>query len=257
MRHYSPRTLKSYVGYTRQFEAFVKSKNPKCVEVADVKAFLSFLATEKRVSASSQNLAFNALLYLFRNVFKSEFGKIDGVVRAKQKPYIPVVLSRQEIDRILSFMSYPYKLMINLMYGCGLRISECISFRVHNFNFDMGILTIHDGKGKKDRTVPIPEKLNNELKEQLTFVAGVHDADLRAGYDGVFLPDSLEKKYKNAPKEFIWQWFFPAKELTHVPKDSENRRYHIHETYCESGYAVSMRGYRITQHHGLRDLNWL
>lgn len=230
MRHYSPRTLKSYVGYTRQFEAFVKSKDPKCVEVADVKAFLSFLATEKRVSASSQNLAFNALLYLFRNVFKSEFGKIDGVVRAKQKPYIPVVLSRQEIDRILSFMSYPYKLMINLMYGCGLRISECISFRVHNFNFDMGILTIHDGKGKKDRTVPIPEKLNNELKEQLTFVAGVHDADLRAGYDGVFLPDSLEKKYKNAPKEFIWQWFFPAKELTHVPKDSENRRYHIHET---------------------------
>lgn len=230
MRHYSPRTLKSYVGYTRQFQAFVKSKDPKCVEVADVKAFLSFLATKKKVSASSQNLAFNALLYLFRNVFKSEFGKIDGVVRAKRKPYIPVVLSRQEIDRILSFMNYPYQLMINLMYGCGLRISECISFRVHNFNFDMGILTIHDGKGKKDRTVPIPEKLNNELKEQLNFVASVHDADLLAGYDGVFLPDSLEKKYKNAPKEFIWQWFFPAKELTHVPKNGENRRYHIHET---------------------------
>jgi len=245
MRHYSPRTLKSYVGYTRQFQAFVESKDPKCIEVADVKAFLSFLATKKRVSASSQNLAFNALLYLFRNVFKSEFGKIDGVVRAKRKLYIPVVLSRQEIDRILSFMSYPYKLMINLMYGCGLRISECISFRVHNFNFDMGILTIHDGKGKKDRTVPIPEKLKNELKEQLDFVAGVHDADLRAGYDGVFLPDSLEKKYKNAPKEFIWQWFFPAKELTHVPKDGENRRYHIHETSLQKALRSAVKKAKI------------
>lgn len=146
MRHYSPRTLKSYVGYTRQFQDFVKSKDPKCVEVEDVKAFLSFMATEKKVSASSQNLAFNALLYLFRNVFKSDFGKIDGVVRAKRKPYIPVVLSREEIDIVLSYMSNPYKLMIELMYGCGLRISECISFQVHDFNFDMGILTIHDGK---------------------------------------------------------------------------------------------------------------
>ena len=95
------------------------------------------------------------------------------------------------------------------MYGCGLRISECISFRVHNFNFDMGILTIHDGKGKKDRTVPIPEALTIELKEQLQHVSKLHDNDLRVGYDGVFLPGSLDKKYKNAAKKFVWQWFFP------------------------------------------------
>lgn len=245
MRHYSPNTLKSYVGYTRQFQAFVNSKDPKGVTVEDVKAFLSSLAIKKRVSASSQNLAFNALLYLFRNVFKSEFGKIDGVVRAKRKPYIPVVLSREEIARILSFLSNPYRLMIKLMYGCGLRISECISFRVHNFNFDMGILTIHDGKGKKDRTVPIPEKLKSELKEQLACVADVHDVDLRAGYDGVFLPDSLERKYKNAPKEFVWQWFFPAKELTHVPKNGENRRYHVHETSLQKMLRSAVKKAKI------------
>ena len=245
MRHYSPKTLKSYTGYTRQFQAFVKSKDPDSVDVKDVKAFLSFLATKRKVSASSQNLAFNALLYLFRNVFKSEFGEIDGVVRAKRKSYIPVVLSRQEIDRVLTFMSNPYRLMISLMYGCGLRISECISFRVNNFNFDMNILTIHDGKGKKDRTVPIPEKLKRELEEQLDFVADVHDADLRAGFDGVFLPDRLEKKYKNAPKEFIWQWFFPAKELTHVSKNGENRRYHVHETSLQKALRNAVRKAKI------------
>lgn len=245
MRHYSPKTLKSYTGYTRQFQAFVKSKDPNSVDVTDVKAFLSYLATKKKVSASTQNLAFNALLYLFRNVFKSEFGEIDGVVRAKRKPYIPVVLSRQEIDRVLSFMNNPYRLMISLMYGCGLRISECISFRVNNFNFDMNILTIHDGKGKKDRTVPIPEKLKSELEEQLDFVADVHNADLSAGYDGVFLPDSLEKKYKNAPKEFIWQWFFPAKELTHVSKNVENRRYHVHETSLQKALRNAVRKAKI------------
>ena len=120
--------------------------------------------------------------------------------------------------------------MIKLMYGCGLRISECISFRVQNFNFDMGILTIHDGKGKKDRTVPIPDSLKDELKEQLKYVSKLHDSDLQTSYDGVFLPGNLDKKYKNAAKEFIWQWFFPAQKLTHVFESNENRRFHIHET---------------------------
>jgi len=230
MRHYSPKTLKSYIGYTRQFQAFVKSRDPKLVSVEDVKGFLTWMAVKKKVSASSQNLAFNALLFLFRNVFKNEFGKVDGVVRAKRRPYIPVVLSREEIDKILSILQNPYRLMIKLMYGCGLRISECISIRVHNFNFDMGILTIHDGKGKKDRTVPIPEALNNELKEQLQHVSLLHDNDLKVAFDGVFLPGSLERKYKNAAREFVWQWFFPAPELTHVFESGENRRYHIHET---------------------------
>ncbi|MBC2694386.1 MAG: tyrosine-type recombinase/integrase [Desulfobacteraceae bacterium] len=135
MRHYSPKTLKTYSGWVRKLQTYIKSKDSRLVSVDDVKAFLTWLAVEQDVSASSQNQAFNALLFLFRNIFKKEFGKVDGIVRAKRKPYIPVVLSREEVDLVIGFMKYPHKLIISLMYGCGLRISECLSLRVHNFNF--------------------------------------------------------------------------------------------------------------------------
>lgn len=245
IKHYSPRTLKSYVGYTRQFQAFVKSKSLELVEVADVKEFLTYMAVKMKVSVSSQNLAFSALLFLFRNVFKTEFGKIDGIVRAKRRLSIPVVLSRGEVDRILSLLQDPYRLMIKLMYGCGLRISECISLRIDNFNFEMGILTIHDGKGKRDRTVPIPETLRTELEEQLGYISRLHDNDLKTGYDGVFLPERLEGKYKNEAKEFIWQWFFPAQKLTHVFERGENLRFHTHETSLQKALRRSVLKVKI------------
>jgi integrase len=171
----------------------------------DVKDFLTFLAVKKQVSASSQNQAFNALLFLFKHVLKRDFGEIKDVPRAKRKPYIPVVLSREEIDRIISNLAYPFDLMVRLMYGCGLRLSECLNLRVGCLNFDAGILTVHDGKGKKDRTVPLPETLIPELKSHLQRVIDLHQKDLGAGYAGVFLPDLLGKKYKNAAKELVWQ----------------------------------------------------
>ena len=117
------------------------------------------------------------------------------------------------------------------MYGCGLRISECLSLRVQNFNFDMRILTIHDGKSKKDRTVPIPEVLMDELQIQLNHVIRLHDEDCKKGYDGVFLINQLEKKYKNACKELVWQWFFPAKDLTYITELEQYRRYRVHDAY--------------------------
>ncbi len=161
--------------------------------------------------------------------FHKEFGKIEGVVRVKRKPYIPVVLSREEGNRVIGLMKHPHKLIASLMYG-GLRISECLSLRVQNFNFDMKILTIHDGKGQKDRTVPIPETLMGELKAQLESVIEIHEQDCQAGFASVFLYGLLEKKYRNAARELVWQWFFPAKNLTFVPNHNERRRYHIHET---------------------------
>lgn len=159
VRHYSRSTLKTYTGWVKKFQAFTESKDPTLLSTKDVKEFLTSLAVKKQVAASTQNQAFNALLFFFRHVLGKEFGKVDGVVRAKRKQYIPVVLSREEIDRVISNLKMPYRLIISLMYGCGLRISECLSLRVNNFNFDMKILTIHDGKGKKDRTVPIPDSL--------------------------------------------------------------------------------------------------
>ena len=245
MRHYSPKTLKTYSGWTRKFQTFIRSKDPSLVSVNDVKAFLTWLAVDQGVSASSQNQAFNALLFLFRNVLGKEFGKIDGIVRAKRKPYIPVVLSRDEVNRVIGFMKYPHKLIISLMYGCGLRISECLSLRVHNFNFDMKILTIHNGKGQKDRTVPIPEVLMDELKAQLESVIEIHEQDCQSGFDGVFLYGLLEKKYKNAARELIWQWFFPAKKLTLVPETNEHRRYHIHETSLQKALRKAAKKAKI------------
>jgi len=233
MRHYSPKTLKSYRSWVRHFQNYAKSKDPKLLSTADVKAFLTFLAVKRNVSASSQNQAFNALLFLFKNVLKKDFGEIKDVPRAKRKPYIPVVLSREEIDRIISNLADPFDLMVKLLYGCGLRLSECLNLRVGCFNFDTSILTVHDGKGKKDRTVPLPETLTSELKDQLQTVIKLHQQDLESGYAGTFLPDSLGKKYKNAARELVWQWFFPGKTLTFVPDEKVYRRYHLHESHLQ------------------------
>jgi site-specific recombinase XerD len=136
----------------------------------DVRGFLSFLAAERNVSASSQNQAFNALLFLFRHILEKDFERIEGVVRAKRKPYIPVVLSREEVDRVLSQLSDPDDLVGKVLYGCGLRLSECLNLRVQDLNFDMKVLTVRDGKGKKDCTVPLPEVLIPELQSQLEMV---------------------------------------------------------------------------------------
>ena len=151
IRHYSPKTLRAYRGWVRQFQNFTMSKDPGLLSSSEVKDFLTFLAVKRKVSASSQNQAFNALLFLFRHIIKKEFGDMKDIPRAKRKPYIPVVLSRDEIDAITIPLSYPYDLVVKLLYGCGLRLFECMNLRVGCLNFDAGILTVHDGKGKKDR----------------------------------------------------------------------------------------------------------
>ncbi len=252
VRHYSQATLRTYTGWVRKFQVFAESKDPGLLATEDVKKFLTVLAVEKNVAASTQNQAFNALLFFFRHVLGKEFGKVEGVVRAKRKPYIPVVLSREEIDRIIDRLKMPYSLIISLMYGCGLRISECLSLRVNNFNFDMKVLTIHDGKGKKHRTVPIPDILLTKLKTQLDSVITVHENDCRSGYSGVFLPNQLEVKYKNAAKELVWQWFFPAQQLTFVEKSGEQRRYHVHESLLQKSLRTAVKKAhipkRVTSH---------
>lgn len=244
VRHYSGKTLKAYRTWAQKFQAYTRSKDPAELSVEDVKAFLTFLAVERKVSASSQNQAFNALLFLFRHVLGKEFGKVDGVVRAKKKPYIPVVLSRTEIDRVIEQMPAAYVLPVKLLYGCGLRLFECLKLRVQDVNFDMRMLTIHDGKGKKDRTVPLPEILIDELDEQLDRVVQTHHRDLAAGYAGTFLPDRLEEKYRNAARELPWQWFFPASRLTVMSDSEERRRYHLHESALQKAIkkAVAQAG---------------
>jgi len=245
VRHYSPKTLKSYSTWVRKLHGHCKAKDPELLTTGDVKEFLTHLAVKQKVSASSQNQAFNALLFFFRHVLKREFGEIDGVVRAKRKPYIPVVLSREEIDSIIANLKYPYDLLVKLLYGCGLRLFECLNLRINSFNFDFGILTVHDGKGKKDRTVPLPQIIILELKAHLEEVKALHDRDLDEGYAGAFMFDLIEKKYKNCAKELIWQWFFPGKTLTFVPGPNEYRRYHLHERHVQKAIKRAVNKAKI------------
>jgi integron integrase len=245
LRHYSPKTLKSYGSWIRQFQNYTRSKDSQLLSTSDVKDFLTFLAVKRGVYASSQNQAFNALLFLFKNVLKKDFGEIKDVPRAKRTSYIPVVLSREEIDTIVSNLAYPSDVMAKLLYGCGLRLFECVNLRVGCLNFDTGILTVHDGKGKKDRTVPLPEILIPELKDQLQTVIDLHQQDLDSGYAGTFLPDLLGKKYKNAAKELVWQWLFPAKTLTFVPDEKALRRYHLHEIHLQKAMKKAVNKTKI------------
>lgn len=247
MRHYSEKTLKSYRKYIRDFQTYTKCLHPDQLSAEQVKAYLTHLAVKKKVSASTQNLAFNSLLFFFRHVLNREFGTIDGVVRAKKRPHIPVVLSRAEIDKIFKMIDERYLLIVKLLYGCGLRLFECLSLRVHCLNIEEGILTVHDGKGKKDRSVPLPNSLQEDLRKQLDMVHDQHKKDLAKGYDGVFLFDAYERKAKSAARQFIWQWLFPAHKLTTVKETGEVRRFHVHETHVQRAIRRAVDKARLTK----------
>lgn len=233
LRNYSRKTWEAYRGWLQKFQAFVRSQPTSELGSEEVKAFLTDLAVRHNVAASTQNQAFNALLFVYRHVLGREFGKLDGVVRAKRRPYVPVVLSHAEVDALLAQLDPRYRLVALLLYGCGLRLAECVGLRMHCFNLESGLLTVHDGKGQKDRTVPLPKRVRPEIDHQMETIRRLHREDLAAGYAGVFLPRQLEKKYKHAARELIWQWFFPAPSLTRIPATGEKRRYHVHESHVQ------------------------
>ena len=243
IRQYSPRTLKSYSTWIRKFQTFVKSKSPRLVESNDAKQFITFLSVNK-VSASTQNQAFNALLFFFRYVLDKEFKQFDNISRTKRTKYTPTVLSRKEIDDILVNLRYPFNLIVQLLYGCGLRLNEVINLRVHDFDFDNGNLTVF-GKGRKFRKVLLPQKSIPDLREHLRRVKKLHKQDLSKHYSGVFMPDQVEGKYKNSAKELAWQFFFPAKQLTRIPDTKTYRRYHLHESHVQKAVKAAVNKAQI------------
>ena len=238
LRHYSPKTLKAYSTWISKFQGYLRSKSPKLLESVDAKKFITHLAVEKKVAASTQNQAFNALLFFYRYVLRIEFGDFKDIPRAKRTKYVPSVLSRKEIDDIIDNLEYPYSLVVKLLYGCGLRLNEGLNLRVRDFDFDEGIMTIY-GKGRKFRKVLLPKRVIPELKDHFKRVKNLHSQDLKSGYSGVFMPLQLEKKYKNSAKEFFWQFFFPAKKVTLIPGTNTIRRYHLHETHVQKAVKVA------------------
>lgn len=245
VRHYSRKTLKHYADWGRKFQNYLRDKDPAGLSSQDVKDYLTYLAVNCNVSSSHQNLAFNALLFLYRHVLNKDFGTHKDIPRAKKSNYIPTVLCRNEIDSVLAHLRHPFKLVAQLQYGCGLRISEGCMLRVKDFDFDTGLLTVR-GKGKKVRTVPLPKTLLPELRAQLESVKKLHDEDLAAAFSGVFLDDQLEKKYPRAAKELIWQWFIPQESLTFVAQTNESRRYHVHESRVQEAFGEAVRKAKLT-----------
>ena len=225
---YALTTRRAYTQWIRQFQGFLGSAPPAGIDSAAAAAFLTHIAREKKVGASTQNQAFNALLFFFKNVLGLEF-KPEGVERAKVTKCVPQTLTRGEIDEITGLLPPPYRLLGRLMYGCGLRLAEALELRVHNFDFDLQILTIHRGKGQKDRTVPLPGVLIEDLQAHMGETREVFEADLAAGFSGAFMPmRGSAKRWDQRVKEWQWQFFFPVARLTSVKGGEELRRYHLH-----------------------------
>jgi integron integrase len=241
LRHYSPKTLKAYIYWAHNFSQFYKNKKPEDIDTQDVRRYLEYLAIDVKVSASSQNQAFNALLFLFRNGIKKEPGDLKGIPKIKKGKAIPTVLSLEEIESILKNLNYPFSLVVKVIYGCGLRLNEAITLRVHNINFDTGMLSVQFSKGKKSRSIPLQQTTIVEIKDHFERIKNLFKQDLKNGYDGVFMPEGIERKYPNAAKELTWQWFFPAKNLTRVKDTKEIRRYHIHETSIQKTLRTAVR----------------
>jgi integron integrase len=240
-RHYSPRTEKAYAGWAVRFLSFCEPTRAESLGAADVARFLTHLATRDRVSASTQNQAFSALLFLLQDALGRDLGDISGVVRAKRPLRLPVVLNREEVAAVFRVMRGTARLMAQLMYGAGLRLFECCGLRVKDVDFARREITVRDGKGRKDRRTVLPTKLVGPLKAHLERVRRQHELDLAGGCGSVALPDALEKKYVNAAWEWGWQWVFPATRLYEDPATGRRRRHHVHETVVEREFAVAVR----------------
>jgi integron integrase len=240
-RHYSRRTEKAYAGWIKRYIFFHGRRHPREMGVAEVTRFLSSLAIERRVSASTQNQAFSALLFLYREVLQLPLVGLDDVVRAKRPVRLPLVLSREEVQAVLRNLRGTPWLMASLMYGAGLRLLECSRLRVKDIDFDRGEVTVRDGKGRKDRMTVLPVKLTQPLRSQLERVNELYEADLRAGGCGVELPNALARKYSSAAREWGWQWVFPATRAYDDGPSGERRRHHLHETVLQRSFKDAVR----------------
>ena len=225
VQHLAEKTGESYSGWLASYIDFAR-RHPDLKKPDDcVHAYLSYLATMRRVSSSTQNQALNALIFYFRHVKKIELGKIDAV-RAKKSEYIPTVFTKQEISAILDHLRGEYWIMAKIMYGAGLRSGEVLALRVKDIDFGMKRITVRQAKGKKDRLVPLPESVAERLQRHIEAVKKQHDEDLRTGSGSVKMPDALDVKYPRAAFEFGWQWVFPASSHYTIEKTGVRQRWH-------------------------------
>lgn len=233
VRHYSKRTEETYCYWVRKFIFFHRLRHPAEMGEPEINAFLSHLAVKEKVSASTQNQALSALLYLYRHVLGRSVGDLGKVIRARKPKRLPVVLTVDEAKSVLKQLTSDKWLMVALLYGSGLRLMECLRLRVQDLDITNRELLVRDGKGGKDRRTMLPETLIKPLEEHLEKVRALHARDLQDGWGRVQLPNALDRKYPNAPREWSWQWVFPQGNRWKNSATGEQGRHHIHETILQ------------------------
>ena len=259
IKHYSYRTERSYIDWAERFIHYLSNIRKKDVHTAgldsgDVRDFLSYLALKRRVSSSTQNQAFNALLFLFRDVLKTELGDLSKTVRAKRGHRLPVTLSREEVQALFKNVKGLNILILQLLYGSGLRLMELARLRVKDIDFGSNLIFVRGSKGDKDRTTILPQTVKSVLEKHLDEVKKMHDKDLAGGNGEVYLPDALERKYPNAAREWGWQYVFPSSKLSIDPRSGKIRRHHISEKTIQNAVKEAVRKAGIVKHASVHTL---
>ena len=247
LKHYSIRTEQAYLDWIKRFILHFDKQHPKNLGAADVETYLTYLAVEGKVAASTQNQAKSALLFLYRQVLEIELPWLDNIEQAKAPKRLPVVMTRAEVQAVLSRLEGTHWLVANLLYGTGMRILECLRLRIKDIEFTRREILIRDGKGFKDRVTMLPLALLNPLREHLNNVKSLHDQDLAVGYGSVYLPNALEKKYPTAARDWGWQYVFPTKGMSTDPRSGETRRHHVQEQTIQRAVKQAVRDANIVK----------
>jgi len=246
-RHYSRRTEQSYCHWVKRFIFFHHVRHPADMAEPEINAFLTHLAIKERVSASTQNQALSALLFLYRHVLSREIGDLGEVIRARRPKWLPVVLTREEVKTVLGHLAGDKRIMASLMYGAGLRLMECLRLRVQDIDFARNEIIVRDGKGAKDRVTMLPESLKATLQEHLRVVKTIHEQDLTDGWGRVQMPHALDRKYPGAPAEWRWQWVFPQENRWRNASTREEGRHHIDESLVQRAVKDAVRSAGIVK----------
>lgn len=256
VQHLSIHTEATYTQIIRRFILFHGKKHPATLGAAEVEAYLSHLAVERNVAASTQNVALNALVFLYRDVLRSPLTEaLDGIERAKRPARLPTVFNRAEVRTLLAHLTGTHHLMASLLYGSGLRLMECVRLRVGDVDFEMRQITVREGKGDKDRITLLPETTCQPLKAQLAAARKLYDRDVREGKANVYLPYALAEKYPNVGREWSWQWIFPAAKRSIDPRAGTERRHHLLEDGLQRAVKKAIAEAGIAKHgscHTLR-----
>jgi integron integrase len=248
MRHLSLRTEQAYISWIKRYIVFHNKRHPRDMAESEIRAFISHLAVEGGVTASTQTVALSALLFLYRDVLKQDLPYVSNIERAQKPKRVPVVLTRAETKRVLANLQGTHLLIASLLYGSGLRLMECVRLRVKDIDFNYGQIIVRDGKAQKDRITMLPARLKHPIMRHLKRVRQLHLDDLASGYGDVFLPYALAVKYPNASQLWGWQYVFPAANLSIDPRSGKRRRHHVSQSAIQKAVREAIRKARISKH---------